>query len=32
MNRKERGHNTLPDVSPENIMTMYEAVWEFGES
>jgi uroporphyrinogen decarboxylase len=23
-------HNILPDVPPENIMTMYEAVWEFG--
>lgn len=24
-------HNILPDVPPENIMTMYEAVWEFGK-
>jgi uroporphyrinogen decarboxylase len=23
-------HNILPDVSPENVMAMYEAVWEFG--
>ena len=23
-------HNILPDVPPENIMAMYEAVWEFG--
>ncbi len=23
-------HNILPDVSPGNIMAMYEAVWEFG--
>ncbi len=23
-------HNILPDVSPRNIMAMYEAVWEFG--
>jgi len=25
-------HNILPDVPPENIMTMYEAIWEFGGS
>jgi len=24
-------HNILPDVPPENIMAMYEAVWEFGK-
>ncbi len=24
-------HNILPDVPPENMMTMYEAVWEFGK-
>jgi len=24
-------HNILPEVPPENIMAMYEAVWEFGE-
>jgi uroporphyrinogen decarboxylase len=24
-------HNILPDVPPKSIMTMYEAVWEFGE-
>jgi uroporphyrinogen decarboxylase len=24
-------HNILPDVPPENIMAMYEAVWEFGQ-
>ena len=24
-------HNILPDVPPENIMTMYESVWEFGK-
>ena len=23
-------HNILPDVPPENIMAMFEAVWEFG--
>ncbi len=23
-------HNILPDVPPENMMAMYEAVWEFG--
>jgi len=23
-------HNILPDVPPENIMTLYEAAWEFG--
>lgn len=25
-------HNILPDVSPQNIMAMYEAAWEFGGS
>jgi uroporphyrinogen decarboxylase len=24
-------HNILPEVPPENIMAMYEAVWEFGK-
>ena len=24
-------HNILPDVPPENIMTMYEAVWEYSK-